>query len=401
MIPTLARAGRCPRPLFHLPRSYRSALLSPLRAPLRPSPSSSHSPLLTALHSRVLTTSSPTSKPSPVVPASIASEVVDPATPAPPAPPTILDKVLPKWAEKAKPFLLLTRIDKPTGSILLYWPCAWSITMAATVYHLPPSTPAFYMALFGVGAVIMRGAGCTINDMWDASLDAKVERTKTRPIAAGDVTQFGALTFLGGQLAAGLAVLTQLNWYSIVLGASSLSLVAIYPAMKRITYFPQVVLGFAFNWGALLGWSAVVGHVDWMIAAPMYVGGAAWCVMYDIIYAHQDKKDDVLAGVKSMALYFPDTSRQVISGLSASFVSLLALTGHMAGLGPLYYAISCGGAAAHLAWQCITVDFDSRPDCWKKFVSNGWLGALIWLGIAADYVQQVLLGDKEVAAVEA
>lgn len=113
------------------------------------------------------------------------------------------------------------------------------------------------------------------------------ERTKTRPLAAGDVTQFGALTFLGAQLTAGLAVLTQLNWYSIALGASSLGLVVIYPFMKRITYFPQVVLGFAFNWGALLGWSAVAGAVDWTIATPMYLGGAAWCVAYDIIYAHQ------------------------------------------------------------------------------------------------------------------
>lgn len=238
----------------------------------------------------------------------------------------------------------------------------------------------------------MRGAGCTINDMWDWKMDAKVERTKTRPLAAGDVTQFGALTFLGAQLTAGLAVLTQLNWYSIVLGASSLGLVVIYPFMKRITYFPQVVLGFAFNWGALLGWSAVAGAVDWTIATPMYLGGAAWCVAYDIIYAHQDKKDDVIAGVKSMALRFPDTSRQVISTLSASFVSLLTFTGYMAGLGPLYYLISCGGAAAHLAWQCLTVNFDSRSDCWKKFSSNGWLGGLIWSGIAADYVQQVMFG---------
>lgn len=143
----------------------------------------------------------------------------------------------------------------------------------------------------------------------------------------------------------------------------------------------------------------------------MYLGGAAWCVAYDIIYAHQvrftqlskhatttltkdlqDKKDDVIAGVKSMALRFPDTSRQVISTLSASFVSLLTFTGYMAGLGPLYYLISCGGAAAHLAWQCLSVNFDSRPDCWKKFSSNGWLGGLIWSGIAADYVQQVMFG---------
>ena len=146
-----------------------------------------------------------------------------------------------------------------------------------------------------------------------------------------------------------------------------------------------------------------------MIVAPMYFGGVAWCVMYDTIYAHQvgytspsglvadrlmilqDKKDDILVGVKSIALRFPDNSRILISSLSATFVSLLALSGEIASLGPLYYLISCGGTAAHLAWQCATVDFDSRPDCWKKFTSNGWLGGLVWLGIAADYVQQVMV----------
>ncbi|KIR32687.1 4-hydroxybenzoate polyprenyl transferase [Cryptococcus deuterogattii MMRL2647] len=377
------------------PRPHLSPLSLPL--PLRP---------------RVLTTSAIRRALPPPVPR-VPTELVQPKEQQqlPVPAPTVFDKILPQWAQGAKPYLYLTRLDKPIGSLLLYWPCAWSITMASTVHHLPPTTPLFYMSLFAVGAVIMRGAGCTINDMWDWKMDAKVERTKTRPLAAGDVTQFGALTFLGAQLTAGLAVLTQLNWYSIALGASSLGLVVIYPFMKRITYFPQVVLGFAFNWGALLGWSAVAGAVDWTIAAPMYLGGAAWCVAYDIIYAHQvsftqlskhatttltkalqDKKDDVIAGVKSMALRFPDTSRQVISTLSASFVSLLTFTGYMAGLGPLYYLISCGGAAAHLAWQCLTVNFDNRPDCWKKFSSNGWLGGLIWSGIAADYVQQVMFG---------
>lgn len=159
----------------------------------------------------------------------------------------------------------------------------------------------------------------------------------------------------------------------------------------------------------MLGWSAVAGVVDWSVVTPMYFGGIAWGIMYDLIYAHQvrtvaayrhnapfadmrqDKKDDVLAGVKSMALRFPDHSRTVISTLSATFVSALTVTGHLAGLGPLYYLISCGGAAAHLAWQCITVNFDDRADCWKKFVSNGYLGGLIWSGIAANYVSEVVV----------
>ncbi|ODN80924.1 4-hydroxybenzoate polyprenyl transferase, variant [Cryptococcus amylolentus CBS 6039] len=397
MLPSLARSRACARPFIS------SISRTPLTSSLRPFPSTTSS----LLRSRVLTTSSTSlsspstsspldsTRPAPVTETSsskITSELLAPKEALPPTAPTIIDKLVPKWAEKAKPYLYLTRIDKPIGSILLYWPGAWAITMASTVHHLPPSVPIFYLGLFGVGSLIMRGAGCIINDMWDAKMDRQVERTKTRPLASGEVTQLGALTFLASQLSIGLAILTQLNWYSIALGASSLGLVALYPFMKRVTYFPQVVLGFTFNWGALLGWSAVAGVVDWSIAAPMYLGGALWCVGYDMIYAHQDKTDDVLAGVKSMALYFPDTSRQVISGLYATFVSLLAFTGHMAGLGPLYYLISCGGAAAHLAWQVLTVNFDSRPDCWKKFSSNGYLGGLIWLGVAADYVQQAVLG---------
>ncbi|WVQ73751.1 4-hydroxybenzoate polyprenyl transferase [Cryptococcus sp. DSM 104548] len=397
MLPSLSRSRACARPFLS------SISRTPLASSLRPFPSTTSS----LLRSRVLTTSSTSppspstssqpvsSRPTPMVEASsskITSELLAPKEVLPPAAPTIIDKLVPKWAEKAKPYLYLTRIDKPIGSALLFWPCTWAITMASTVHHLPPSVPAFYIGLFGVGALVMRGAGCIINDMWDAKMDAKVERTKTRPMASGEVTQLGALTFLASQLSLGLAVLTQLNLYSIALGASSLGLVALYPFMKRVTYFPQVVLGFTFNWGALLGWSAVAGVVDWSIATPMYLGGALWCIGYDMIYAHQDKTDDVLAGVKSMALFFPDNSRQVISALYTSFVSLLAFTGHMAGLGPLYFLISCGGAAAHLAWQVLTVNFDSRPDCWKKFSSNGYLGGLIWLGVAADYVQQVVLG---------
>ncbi|WVR03973.1 4-hydroxybenzoate polyprenyl transferase [Kwoniella sp. DSM 27419] len=393
MLPSLGRCGVSRRAHTFFNPSFRPSTstlaLSPLSA-LRPSPIRPQrlAPLSTPPTTPSAPPGSNASHPS-VLP----SELIDPKEPPAPlaAAGSWLDG-LPGWAKPARPYLDLMRIDKPTGSLLLFWPCAWSITMAATVNQLPITTPLWYLSLFATGAFIMRGAGCTINDMWDAKMDAKVERTKTRPIAAGTITQFQALTFLGGQLSAGLAVLTQLNWYSIVLGASSLTLVVLYPFMKRVTYFPQVVFGLTFNWGAFLGWSAVAGVVDWTITAPMYIGGVAWGIAYDLIYAHQDKKDDVLAGVKSMALRFPDNSRTVISTLSASFVSLLTLTGHLAGLGPLYYLVSCGGAAAHLAWQCITVNFDDRADCWSKFKSNGLLGGLIWLGVAADYVQQVLLG---------
>lgn len=145
--------------------------------------------------------------------------------------------------QKVQPYVHLTRIDKPIGTLLLFYPCAWSITMASYALQTPYTVPLTYMSLFGLGALVMRGAGCTINDMWDKNLDKAVDRTRDRPLARGDITQNQALVFLGGQLAAGLGVLMQINWYSIFLGASSLSLVTIYPLMKRITHWPQAVLG--------------------------------------------------------------------------------------------------------------------------------------------------------------
>ncbi|KAK6907171.1 4-hydroxybenzoate polyprenyl transferase [Kwoniella mangroviensis CBS 8886] len=396
MLPSLARcsASRSFQKSFFNP-SFRPTFASSSRL-TRPSSSSSIRQLSTTrsiLNTNANIPSSPsriTQKDAHAPHPSVTSEIIHPQSPlSEPAPKSILDN-LPRWASPAKPYLALTRIDKPIGTLLLFWPCTWSITMASTLLHLPITTPLFYISLFGLGALIMRGAGCTINDMWDAKMDAKVDRTKSRPLASGDVTQFQALSFLGLQLSAGLAVLTQLNWYSIVLGASSLSLVVLYPFMKRITYYPQVVFGMTFNWGVFLGWSAVAGVTDWTITAPMYLGGIAWGIAYDLIYAHQDKLDDVKAGVKSMALRFPDNSRTVISVLYTTFVSMLTLTGHLAGMGPLYYMISCGATAAHLAWQTITVNFDDRADCWRKFCSNGYItGGLVWLGIAAEYVQNV------------
>lgn len=146
------------------------------------------------------------------------------------------------------------------------------------------------LCLFAAGAFIMRGAGCTINDMWDKDIDVRVERTKDRPLANGDLTQFDALVFLSGQLGIGLLVLLQLNWYSILLGASSLGLVVVYPLMKRITYWPQLMLGMTFNWGALLGWSATQGSVLWQACLPLYAAGVCWTIVYDTIYAHQVKQ---------------------------------------------------------------------------------------------------------------
>ena len=208
---------------------------------------------------------------------------------APPLPPahTWIDKVPGHY----QPYLLLARADKPIGTWLLLWPCCWSIGMVAPPGGLPDM---WMLSKFALGAVVMRGAGCTINDMWDKDIDSKVERTRTRPLAAGAITPFQAAGFLGLQLTAGLGVLASLNTYSILLGASSLGLVVMYPLMKRVTHFPQLVLGLTFNWGALLGASAVLGHTPWEICLPLYCGSVFWTLTYDTIYAHQDKAGPLL-----------------------------------------------------------------------------------------------------------
>ncbi|TCD66944.1 hypothetical protein EIP91_000722 [Steccherinum ochraceum] len=270
----------------------------------------------------------------------------------PPPPASWIDR----FPTKAQPYLRLIRADKPIGSGLLFIPCAWSITMASYHLDVPFMASVKYLGLFGVGAVIMRGAGCIINDMWDRKLDKAV----------------------------GLVVLTQLNWYSIYLGASSLSLVTIYPFMKRITYWPQAVLGLAFNWGALLGWSAIAGAVDWSICLPLYAGSFLWTIVYDTIYAHQDKFDDVTVGIRSTALLFGAQTRLILSTFTASSLSLITFAGyHNAHTLPFYAGV--GVAAVKLARILRRTDFNSRVSCWKGFVGCGWAGFWIWVGALADY----------------
>ncbi|KAM0061456.1 putative 4-hydroxybenzoate polyprenyltransferase [Helianthus debilis subsp. tardiflorus] len=276
-----------------------------------------------------------------------------------------------------RPYAHLARLDKPIGTWLLAWPCMWSITLAASPGHLPDFK---MMALFGCGAFLLRGAGCTINDLLDRDIDTKVERTKSRPIASGALTPFQGVSFLGLQLLLGLGILLQLNNYSIILGASSLLLVFSYPLMKRITFWPQAFLGLTFNWGALLGWSAIRGSLDPAIVLPLYLSGVFWTLVYDTIYAHQDKEDDKIVGVKSTALRFGDSTKLWVSGFGIACISSLALSGFNANLGLPYY-VFLAAASGQLAWQIWTVDISSAPDCSRKFVSNKWFGALVFGGI--------------------
>ncbi|XP_068461380.1 4-hydroxybenzoate polyprenyltransferase, mitochondrial [Clinocottus analis] len=294
-----------------------------------------------------------------------------------------------------QPYLRLMRLDKPIGTWLLYLPSTWSIALAADPGCLPHLD---MLTLFGAGALLMRGAGCTINDMWDKDFDKKVARTATRPIASGEISQMQALAFLGVQLSLGLGVLLCLNYYSIALGAASLALVISYPLMKRITYWPQLVLGLTFNWGALLGWSAVKGFCDWSVCLPLYFSGVMWTMIYDTIYAHQDKEDDIKVGVKSTALRFHEQTKPWLSGFMVAMMSGLVVTGVNAEQTLPYYAV-LSTVAVHLTHQIYTLDINKPEDCWKKFSSNRNLGLLLLLGIVTGNLwkerRETLILNKE------
>lgn len=234
----------------------------------------------------------------------------------------------------------------------------------------------------------MRGAGCTINDLWDRDLDNKVGRTLDRPITSGRVSVPQAITFLGAQCLVGLFILLQLPSDCFLLGASSLILVATYPLFKRFTYYPQAVLGACFNWGALLGFPAM-GVWNWWVMIPLYLSGWCWTMHYDTIYGHQDKKFDVQIGIKSTALAWGKHSKQVFVGLATSQISLLTFAGLMAGMGPGFYTgVAVGGY--RLFRMIRKVDLDNPASCGYYFVNNIKTGHVFWLGILVDYILRIL-----------
>jgi 4-hydroxybenzoate polyprenyltransferase len=286
-----------------------------------------------------------------------------------------------RWApEGVRPYLKLMRLDRPIGTWLLLFPCWWSIALAS------PPGPAllpnvWLMALFGVGALVMRGAGCTVNDIIDRNIDGKVERTAARPIPSGAVSVWQALLFLGLQLLIGLLVLVQLGGFAVMLGVGSLLLVGLYPLMKRITYWPQAWLGLTFNWGALMGWAAVRDGLGWP-AVVLYSAGFFWTLGYDTIYAHQDKDDDVLIGVKSSALALGERTRPYLFGFYGLTIVLMGLAGAMAGLSWLFYA-GLFAAGLQLLWQASDVEIDDGADCLRKFKSNRLFGWLVLLAVVA------------------
>jgi 4-hydroxybenzoate polyprenyltransferase len=312
----------------------------------------------------------------------------DPARRDPASDHQVADAAPDNWVDRfaprpVRPYLRLMRADRPVGTWLLFWPCAWSITLAAPqagqyVLHLPIL---YLLVLFLIGAFVMRGAGCVWNDITDRDFDARVARTASRPIPSGQVSVTAALMFLATLLLIGFLVLIQLTWAAIGLGVGSLALVAVYPFAKRFTWWPQIFLGLAINWGALMGWVAVTGSLSW---APffLYLAGMAWTLGYDTIYAHQDKEDDALIGVKSTALRLGTHTKAWLWGFYGAALVLLALAGLFASIGWVFFA-GLVISGFHLMRQVRDTDLEAPDECLAAFKSNRDFGAIIFAALLA------------------
>jgi 4-hydroxybenzoate polyprenyltransferase len=316
-------------------------------------------------------------------------------TPESPASGRVADAVAGNWVDRlapaaARPYLRLSRADRPIGTWLLLLPCWWGVALAAAA---DPggwrAADLWIVAGCAIGAFLMRGAGCTWNDITDRDIDARVARTRSRPIPSGQVTPRQAAVWMVVQALLAAVILFSFNAAAIALGIASLALVAVYPFAKRFTWWPQAFLGLAFNWGALLAWTAHAGTPGWP-ALVLYLAGIVWTLFYDTIYAHQDREDDALIGVKSTARLFGDRTAVWLRGFMMVSVLLLALAVLLALLpaGASWAAVilALGGVwafGAHLGWQLARLDADDPATCLRLFRSNRDAGLLVALFLAA------------------
>ncbi len=303
--------------------------------------------------------------------------------------PRLVDKPVPDavrghWADRmtplaARPFLRLARIERPIGWWLLLLPCWWSAALAAIAAGQAYPDP-WHLALFLIGAIAMRGAGSTYNDIVDRNLDARVARTRDRPLPSGRVSLRGAIAFVVLQCLIGLLVLVQFNAFSIALGFGSIGIVLLYPFVKRFFWMPQIVLGFAFAWGGLMGWAALFGSV----AAPpilLYFAAVAWTIGYDTIYALQDIEDDEIAGIKSSARLFGPRVRIAVAGFYGATMILLVAALATAGAGPVAYA-ALAAFGAQLVWQVARIDPADGAGALRLFRSNRDAGLILFAGLS-------------------
>lgn len=285
-----------------------------------------------------------------------------------------------KLPDRFLPYILLARLDRPIGAWLLFLPGLWAICLTAHGFW-----PGLGLAvLFFIGSVVMRGAGCVVNDLWDRKMDAQVERTRGRPLASGMVTPLQALLFLATLCAVGLVILLLLNNTSKLLGVASLVLVVLYPLAKRVTWWPQAFLGFTFGWGALLGYAAAHGHLTWPVV-PLYIAAILWIIGYDTIYAHQDREDDELIGIKSTARLFGSHTREALC-ICYGFSFLLLLMAMSAfPLHHLGYWMMLLPAAL-MVWQIIRLDINNPARCLALFKLNREVGLAVALAILVGWM---------------
>ncbi|MGC8477718.1 MAG: 4-hydroxybenzoate octaprenyltransferase [Acetobacteraceae bacterium] len=278
-----------------------------------------------------------------------------------------------------RPYALLARLDRPIGVWLLFLPGVWGIVLAGPGWM----RGAGLLALFALGSVVMRAAGCVVNDLWDRDIDRKVARTAARPLASGALRARQALGFLGVLLLAGLLILLQLNPLARLLGVASLLLVALYPAAKRVTWWPQLMMGFTFGFGAPLGYAAAAERIDAAWVA-LYAAAVLWDLGFDTVYAHQDREDDALAGVKSTARLFGERTRPFLAACYAGAVLLLILAGWLRGLASGFY-ILLPIPAALLAWQVVALDIHDPAGCLRLFRLNREVGIAVALALLAGW----------------
>eukprot|EP01040_Poterioochromonas_malhamensis_P000299 gene299-313_t len=299
-------------------------------------------------------------------------------TPRPQPQTWVESKLIP---DKIKPYLYLARMDKPVGTMLLFWPCCWGVALATPAGSFPDI---LMMSKFLVGAFIMRGAGCTINDLWDQDFDKKVERTKTRPLASGQITTNDALKFLFLQLSGGLAVLLTFNQTSIITGFASMPLVVIYPLMKRFTNWPQTILGLTFNWGCWVGYTCIHDVVNYQAILPLYLSGVCWTLVYDTIYGYQDRQDDKKIGVKSVPLTLGDHPQWPLTAISAGMFGGLLYTGYQMDYTlPFYVGTSL--VWSHMLWQIWSAELDNTPNLWQRFTANVYIGGAVTASMIAGH----------------
>ncbi len=314
----------------------------------------------------------------------------NPDTPATAATP-IPDAPRKNWVDRfapqtLSPWLRLMRADRPIGVWLLLWPCWWSVALSSRAIEVFPDP--VLLLLFAIGAFAMRSAGCIYNDILDRDIDAKVARTQARPLASGQISVKAAMALIAGLCFVGLLVLIQFNLFAICLGFASVGIVLIYPLMKRVTFWPQAFLGLAFSWGALMGWAAIFGS---LALAPVILYGAAvaWTIGYDTIYAHQDKEDDEVIGLKSTALKFGEHTPRWLTLFYGITWGGIAFSGWIIGAGWLFF-VGMVLAGAHLVWQIATLDIDDSQNCLDRFRSNHGFGAIVFFALVLDIIPVAL-----------